>query len=306
MERLRVAWLRVVLLAAVAGNVAPSLGREGIRLAQAPAWRAQPRGSGHEAPDPTPVPTPPAPTPPSEPSHGHPHRDDGRNSVYVIPYDPYWPYWGYPGIWYDPWSIGWSRTGILAPELVDPFYGLIPEWGPRAGTAFRPSPSQITPKQEKVPRGSNASALALARRLMGFGDRHFQDRNYSAAWQRYQDAAEAAPGLAGPYLGQGVVFVATGAYDRAAKAFQRALQTPFQPSEPLPKLERLYGERQADKRNHLNALAAAALEDPGNGELLFVLGVFLYLDGQQDRAKPFLQRAAQLGGVEMARIKNLF
>jgi Tfp pilus assembly protein PilF len=88
--------------------------------------------------------------------------------------------------------------------------------------------------------------------------------------------------------------MALGRYSQAAKMLKRGLA--LDPTWPKSgfKLSDLYGENRLAKNAHVDALAKAANLDPLDGDLLFVVGVWLYFDGQLQRAAPFFQRAAQL------------
>ena len=56
------------------------------------------------------------------------------------------------------------------------------------------------------------------------------------------------------------------------------------------------------KAANRESLAQAATAQPDDGDLLFLLGVILYFDGQPDRAKPFFQRAHNLNPADRANI----
>ena len=53
----------------------------------------------------------------------------------------------------------------------------------------------------------------------------------------------------------------------------------------------------AQKTEHLDSLAAAAMAKPDDGSLLFALGVMLHFDGQADRAQKFFAKASNLSPV---------
>ena len=52
------------------------------------------------------------------------------------------------------------------------------------------------------------------------------------------------------------------------------------------------------KTSHLEELADQALANPRDGDLLFLIGAFLYADGEGDRAVRFLQKAYELADPE--------
>ena len=68
------------------------------------------------------------------------------------------------------------------------------------------------------------------------------------------------------------------------------------------RLGELYGGNDQAKTAHIDALADAAVNAPTNGDLLFIVGVFLHFDCQQARAQPFFKRAAQISGPDAGHI----
>ena len=51
-------------------------------------------------------------------------------------------------------------------------------------------------------------------------------------------------------------------------------------------------------------MAAAAEKEPGNGDLLFLVGVYLHFDGHADRSGPFFQAAAKLAAGDDAHLRG--
>ena len=64
--------------------------------------------------------------------------------------------------------------------------------------------------------------------------------------------------------------------------------------------DELYGDNRLAKVAHLEQLAAEATEHPRNADLMFLLGVALYCDGQPERSRLFFQRARELGAEREA------
>jgi tetratricopeptide (TPR) repeat protein len=141
-------------------------------------------------------------------------------------------------------------------------------------------------------RVSNAEARARAWRFIGFGDTHFSAQRFRDANQRYRSAAEAAPDLVEAHFRQAQALVATGQFDLAARTFKRGMALgPGWPQADFS-LTELYGENRLAKTSHLERLALAAEAEPENADLLLVVGMQLYFDGQQERAAPFFRQAA--------------
>ncbi len=158
-----------------------------------------------------------------------------------------------------------------------------------------PKPPADVPAAPRKPNATNAEQKARAGRFIGFGDSQFEKQNYLAAIGRYKTAMSTAPDLAEAYFRQAFARVALGQYEAAASAFRRGLAlrsnwrgTPF-------RLEDLYGKAPLPKNAHIEKLAMAVEDNPFDADLLFVLGLQLFFDGQADRAGVFLTRAAQLG-----------
>ena len=154
-------------------------------------------------------------------------------------------------------------------------------------------------------RISNAAMKAQAGKFMAFGDANFLKQNYNSALERYRSATQFAADLPETFLRQGFALMAMGRFDSAAKVMRRALI--LQPNvNKLPlQLDDLYGENQMAKIAHLEALADAVDQNPQSADLLLLLGLQLYFDGQADRAMPAFQRCEQLGGNEDGALTGL-
>lgn len=95
--------------------------------------------------------------------------------------------------------------------------------------------------------------------------------------------------------------VAAGDCNQAAVIYELAMaqQRPIAASEmPAGGLKGLYGSRHNDRASHVDRLALAALENPSDPVPLAMVGTWLILDGQADRAEPLLRKAAALQGSD--------
>jgi len=237
------------------------------------------------------------------PGYAYPH--DCWDTPYGYGYDPYAPY-GYPHpypyyppyYWVYPYPppLYLPAETIYGPEAVKRFMGIYP------GSSQPPVNVIVVPDKEKPEeadkrepqRATNAESVALGWKFIGFGDAQFVEQQFAQAYVRYKKAAEAAPQLATAHFRQGWALIASGRYELAAAAFKRGLE--LDPDWPRSDfcLDELYGPNRVAKTAHIDALAAAAGDEPNNAELLFLVGVFLFFDGQPHRAKPFFERAAQM------------
>lgn len=146
------------------------------------------------------------------------------------------------------------------------------------------------------PRTTNADARARSQRFIVLGDGYFAKQDYADAYSRYKSAQQAAPDMSDGFLRQGFALIAMGRYDHAARSFKRGISLAPHWADSGFRLDQLYGGGgQVAKAAHLEALAQAGLKGPGS-DLMFLLGVMLYFDGQAERAKPFFVRAQELAG----------
>ena len=195
----------------------------------------------------------------------------------------------------------------FGPQAVQRFMGAIPNrlnnsvpnqgqqvlaQQPAAAAAGRAIPVKVG-NQPRVAEASFA-ARTRAERYVEFGDSRYGQQEFHPALQRYKSASRELPNWALPHFRQGMALVATGRYELAAEAFKRGvaldpdwIQTDFQ-------LSQIYGIHHTAKTLHLESLAQAALADNDNADLMFLVGTFLYFDGQPERSLRFFERSAEL------------
>ncbi len=261
---------------------------------------------------------PPAKSPPARSGRSSgpvqtPTMKEWRPSVVPYPVYPYgtYPYGSYlPGYGYGyvyPYSsypyylppVYLPAERLYGPEAMKRFLGLdgagrsSAGWGGGSTAAADGMAREPRPASQ---RGTNRESLALAGKFIGYGDNHFAAQRYNDANQRYKKAAEIAPGVAEAYFRQGFAQAAMGRYEAAVSAIKRGLDLDPAWARSGFRIDKLYRNKEAVKKAHLDALAKAASEESLNPDLLFLLGVLLYFDGQTDRAAPFFQRADQLAG----------
>lgn len=273
------------------------------------------------SPSPAPPPANPAPmtTAPSDPSlggtfghHHHHHHDGGWGG-----FPGYGSaYWVAPWYVYAPPPLYLPAGNFFGPQAA----GLMPGWinpapaaplAPAAPKALKDPPANNkargvggfgeladgNAKEVERPkvRTSNAEAVARARQFIGFGDEHFRTQEFSEAYQRYKKAASAAPDLADAFFRQGFSLLAMGRYEPAARVFKHGLTLKPDWAKSSFRLDELYGDNRLAKGTNLERLAAEATGHPQSADLMFLLGVGLHFDGQQERARLFFERAAELG-----------
>jgi tetratricopeptide (TPR) repeat protein len=247
------------------------------------------------------------------PNHGH--RSIGGYLSILDRHYAYVPFYGgdcylnpyfYPPSYYggyvppafltgDPWLGAMAMPGAFGidPRLANANVFARPRLNDRDVDDAEP--------RKSADRSTNAQAVVLALKFIGYGDALFVQQKYAEANDRYRKAATSAPQLADPWFRQGFALAATGRYELAQNAFKRGLKlNPKWPKSGFD-LDELYGPNAITKTAQLDAMANTAEENPNDAGLLFLIGVRLHFDGQADRAKVFFQRAAQLvGGDENA------
>ncbi len=212
---------------------------------------------------------------------------------YGVPYS-YGSYWNAPYAYYPValpagnlfgLGAGWQGLGVAAQQP-----------GGIAGNRPVAAPAQPVRPVGRGLRQSNATAQERAWRLIEQGDARFAKGDYIQARQRFRSASTAAPDLAEAYFRQGHALMAQGLYSRSAAAYLRGLQLNSDWAQSDFRWEQIYADDQATEKAHRDALVEQVAEHPHDADLLFLLGIRLYFDGQVDRSRPFLRRARQLGG----------
>ncbi|HEY4311268.1 MAG TPA: hypothetical protein VGN12_17590 [Pirellulales bacterium] len=190
-------------------------------------------------------------------------------------------------------GAGGQPAGRAAPGAV--VQALNAGFGDLAATEAAPQP-----RLGKA-RATNAEARARSQRFIVLGDRHFAKQAYSDAYSRYKLAQQAAPDMGDGFLRQGFALTAMGRYENAAKNLKRGIALAPNWINSGFRLDQLYGANALAKAAHLEALAQQALKGPSS-DLLFLLGLMLYCDGQAERAGPFFLRAKELAGGDDAHL----
>jgi tetratricopeptide (TPR) repeat protein len=194
--------------------------------------------------------------------------------------------------------MGLGGNGILAP-VANPLPN--PRPAPLGGGfgMLAPNPN---PVGQPAVRVSNEEAKGRAGRFLQLGNDHFHKQQFTTALGLYKQAITAAPDVAVNYFRQGLALIALGRYEQAAKTLKKGLS--LDPDWPRSqfRLDDVYGDNRVVKAAHREALAQAATAQPDDSDLLFLLGVILYFDGQPDRARPFFQRAHELNVADRAHL----
>jgi hypothetical protein len=259
-----------------------------------------------------------------ESSHGHHSggQDGGvqTGSVVIFSAGPVVPGPNYL-LGYTPWGVS---SPVYPPLMNSSMYGLLGQGpllppagngfvgngfvgngmagnGADAGNGGFGAPPAPGPGRARVP--SNDASRARANQFVNFGDEHFRKQKYNEALERYKDASKSASDLADPYFRQAFALSAMSKYDAAARAIRRGLALDADWPAAEIQLKRLYGDNLLAKATHWEVMAKAATDDPQNADLLFLLAVELYCDGQQDRSRAFFLRAKTLETGDLSHIQ---
>ncbi|MEX0978770.1 MAG: tetratricopeptide repeat protein, partial [Pirellulales bacterium] len=194
----------------------------------------------------------------------------------------------FPSFSYFSYSVVVPPVTIVNPVAVNAAAN------PQPANNDPPAQGALDPK----PKTTGAEQKARAGRFIGFGDANFGKQKYLAALERYKTAGKSAPDVAESYMRQGFALFAMGQYANAAGAFRRGLRIRSDWTGSPFHLDQIYDGARLSKTAHIESLAKAVEANPLDAELLLVLGMASFFDGQRDRAAVFLARSAQLGGNE--------
>lgn len=212
-------------------------------------------------------------------------------SFWFGPLQPY-PY-AYPPVFLPP-------EPIYGPLATRQFLGMPVQ--PRI-TVPRPDEAEEEPKPG---RSTSAESIASGWRFIGYGDRLFLAQDYGQARLRYKQAGSVAPTLGAAFFRQAYTLIALGNYSEAAKLIKRGLKVdPSWPESGFTN-DQIYGDNRMAKMAHIDALAAATVNEPHNADLLFLIGVHLFFEGEPERAKTFFERSGRLAGGEDAHLRPFF
>jgi Tfp pilus assembly protein PilF len=237
-----------------------------------------------------------------------------RNPYYGNPYLG----WGYPGaVFVNPgqlYGVGPIQQlmgvdqGLDSRQNVAPFANANPNAAangnnnnanPGFANANPPRRNAVAGKAADAPPRKPAAggkSLELAWKFITFGDARFGDLKFNEAMERYRRAVRECPTLGDAWFREGFAFAAMGKYDQAAKAMRRGLEEKPDWADSNFRLDEVYGNNAADKKERLDGMVKAAEAEPTNGDLALVVGIHLYCDGKTDQAAPFFRRAAQIQG----------
>lgn len=212
---------------------------------------------------------------------------------------------------YIGYGIPPQAVGIYAPYQVIPPTG----WGGDGPEVFNneairdaldenaerwQQPLDIEPAPQRavrLPEPSTPEAKLRSIRLQGRGDYWMHKQEYSQAYRRYTEAAEAAPDRPEVYFRKALALVALNHYPQAVREMKRLLE--IDPAWPThgESLTDVYGrDNQLAKMSFLDRVADWVRADIRDPDRLFLMGTLLYFDDARDKAMPFFEAAWRLSG----------
>lgn len=232
-----------------------------------------------------------------------------------------WPYYGglgYGGLGYGGagyTSFGYPNFGPyysytpMAPIVVQtrPLYigpdpadnPVIQEWMPefqklKAGGALEQPPQQDV---KLVIKPSSPDAKRKSIRSQAQGDEWFVKQNYLQAFARYKQAVGAAADRPEPRYRLALALTALGEFGQAVDELKRLVR--LDPEWPVhgDRLDDVFGVENTLAKNFvLEKVADWVREDIRDPERLYLLGVLLHFNEDQDKAKTLFQTTKKLEG----------
>jgi tetratricopeptide (TPR) repeat protein len=158
---------------------------------------------------------------------------------------------------------------------------------------FTPAP----PNNARKPEPSNTAAILKSLRAQSNGDFLFQRQDYHGAYQRYHQAVRAAPDRAEANFRLAFALTALSRFDSAVAYFKRGLR--LDPKWPVTgaSLGRIFGRHnELAKTDVLGKVTRWVKEDIRDPDRLFLLGVLLHFDNDNDKSAVLFEAAYRLAG----------
>lgn len=218
------------------------------------------------------------------------------NGTYYRPRSNYIEY-NLPPVYY-PAEVAYGPQAVKQFLGVDRNFGL----GPLLNNAPAVNQPIVIERQPVVREAAkpvvqeiNWEARKKADRFIELGDQNFKQQKFHDALLRYRMAIDAAPDYAVAYLRHGFSLIANRRYEEAAAAFSKAFARDPQIVASGFRIDQLYADNRMAREAHEEALAQAVLDNAGDGNLHFVMGMWLVFHGQADRSRKFFEKARELG-----------
>jgi tetratricopeptide (TPR) repeat protein len=153
-------------------------------------------------------------------------------------------------------------------------------------------------RRADVLKPSTPAGRGRADRLISSGDNAFADQVYARSTARYREAIARAPDYSEPHFRLAHAYVATRQYNLALTSALVALELAGSSRRDGFSLAELYRGNKLSRRNHDAQLLDAALREPEDGGLQFLVGLTLHYGGNPLKAREHFREAARLSGPQ--------
>lgn len=151
---------------------------------------------------------------------------------------------------------------------------------------------------------STPAGRERADRLISAGDHAFGEQIYARATSRYRDAIARAPDYPEPHFRLAHAYVATRRYNLALTSALMALELAGSSRRDGFSLEEMYRGHKFSRRTHDERLLDAALREPQDGGLQFLIGLTYHYGGNPLKAREHFREAAVLPGPQRAYVRH--
>lgn len=176
---------------------------------------------------------------------------------------------------------------VVAPRITDPL-----------------DPAAEIRRRADVLKPSTPAGRGRADRLISSGDTAFADQIYARATARYRDAIARAPDYAESHFRLAHAYVATRQYNLALTSSLVALELAGSIRRDGFSLAELYRGNKFSRRQHDARLLDAAMREPEDGGLQFLIGLTLHYGGNPLKARDHFREAARLSGPQQTYVRH--
>ena len=190
-----------------------------------------------------------------------------------------------------------GRFIIITPDKAKPPVARAkpPEAPPAPKAKADPKPVDLgAPGPLPLAAGKAPNPRAEADRQIALGRAAFSEREFGRAIECFRRAVAVAPEESPAYFLMAEAQYAIGKYDEAVTSIAEGLKRRADWPKSGFRSRDLYDKIAPTYDEHIKNLRDALAGTPDDPRLLFLLGVMLWFDGQQDAAKGLFERAARL------------
>ena len=155
-----------------------------------------------------------------------------------------------------------------------------------------------------VLKRSTPQSRARADRLISAGDASFQKQSYPRAVAQYREAIARAPDYAEGHFRLAHAYVATRRFNLALKSAMTAIELAGTARRDGFSMDELYQGNKFAREQHDAMLFDAALREPVDGGLQFLIGFTLHYDHQPLKAREHFRKSNQFAGAHQAYLRH--